>query len=172
MEVHNNVNQFFRIEKGTGKVVYGKTKQNTKEHHIKENDTIIIAPYFQATDDPALSDELQWSSSGWKIGNKSVDKAGLTRTSSFQVMDEMIASLSNQVKFPALVDIVVTGHSAGGQFTQRYAAGGKADLTDTMHRYKYVVANPSSYLYLDGYRAVPGDITQFSIVAITSFQSH
>ena len=129
----------------------------------KENDTIIIAPYFQATDDPALSDELQWSSSGWKIGNKSVDKAGLTRTSSFQVMDEMIASLSNQVKFPALVDIVVTGHSAGGQFTQRYAAGGKADLTDTMHRYKYVVANPGSYLYLDGYRAVPGDITQFSI---------
>ena len=39
MEVHKNVDQFFRIEKGSGVVVYGINK---KTKNIKENDVIII----------------------------------------------------------------------------------------------------------------------------------
>jgi mannose-6-phosphate isomerase-like protein (cupin superfamily) len=37
-EVHQNTNQFFRIEKGKGKVVYN----DGKEREIKEDDAIII----------------------------------------------------------------------------------------------------------------------------------
>lgn len=39
MEVHETVDQFFRIEKGNGMVVYGTNKKNRK---VKENDVIII----------------------------------------------------------------------------------------------------------------------------------
>jgi len=38
-EIHPNVNQFFRIEQGQGKVVY---KDEKKERDIKDDDAIII----------------------------------------------------------------------------------------------------------------------------------
>jgi len=38
-EVHDNVDQFFRIEQGQGKVIFG---ENNKEREIKNNDAIII----------------------------------------------------------------------------------------------------------------------------------
>lgn len=37
MEVHPNVDQFFRIEEGQGKVV-----MNTEEHNIKNGDAIVV----------------------------------------------------------------------------------------------------------------------------------
>jgi mannose-6-phosphate isomerase-like protein (cupin superfamily) len=38
-EVHENIDQFFRIEKGNGLLVYGNSN---KKREIKENDAIII----------------------------------------------------------------------------------------------------------------------------------
>lgn len=38
-EVHKTINQFFRIEKGVGKVIFG---ENERVREIKENDAIII----------------------------------------------------------------------------------------------------------------------------------
>ena len=50
--------------------------------------------------------------------------------------------------FPNLKIIVVSGHSAGGQYVSRYA------MASTIHEnlgvpVSYVVSNPSSYAYLD-----------------------
>src|SRR5262249_51528255 len=50
--------------------------------------------------------------------------------------------------FPNLKLIVVTGHSAGGQFTHRYAAATHVEKQIRIPM-RYVVANPSTYLYLD-----------------------
>lgn len=38
MEIHEEINQFFRIEKGTGKIIYN----DNKERDLKNNDAIII----------------------------------------------------------------------------------------------------------------------------------
>ena len=47
--------------------------------------------------------------------------------------------------------VVLAGHSAGGQFVQRYAVAGRAPTMLSQHgiHTRFVVANPSSYLYFD-----------------------
>ena len=54
--------------------------------------------------------------------------------------------VSDATKYPALREVVIAGHSAGGQVTHRYAAGGN-DIRAGL-RIRYVVANPSTYLFL------------------------
>jgi len=88
----------------------------------------VIAPEFQAA-----GPGLYWSG-GWSAGNKSLDA---TRTSSFAVVDAMVAAFGART---------IVGHSAGGQFVTRYAA-----LTPHAGL-RFIVANPSSYLYLDSSR--------------------
>jgi hypothetical protein len=67
-------------------------------------------------------------------------------------MDQLIATLADKSRFPNLRDVVVTGHSAGGQFTQRYAAFGLAPNVLRGIRVTYVPANPSSYVYFTSAR--------------------
>jgi pimeloyl-ACP methyl ester carboxylesterase len=106
--------------------------------------TAVIAPHFLATAD-SHANRMYWSSGGWKEGDPSLDGGHM---SSFEVMDRLVARVQDG-RFPNLDRIVVTGHSAGGQFTQRYAAGSDAPGVD-----EYVVANPSSYLYFASQRWV------------------
>ncbi len=115
--------------------------------------TIIIAPYFQKGS-IHLSSELRWGE--WKWGQRSSSGFGLARRSSFAVYDEFIAMLAKKSNFPNLQEIVIAGHSAGGQFAQRYAAFSKAALTDQGPKLRYVVANPSSYVYMNGKRWING----------------
>lgn len=126
----------------------------------KDNNTLIIAPYFQSDTDPAEADELQWSDWGWKIGNKSLHKAfdglipvpdgarEIPRWSSFAIIDYIVELLTANDQFQNLTDIIIVGHSAGGQFTQRYAGGTEVDLDKTNYHFRYVVSNPSSYMYI------------------------
>lgn len=113
-------------------------------------DMALIAPYFRTSKDRPAPREHYWSSHGWKIGNKSRDEA---RVSSFAVMDELLARVCSDrpLIFPQLDTVVVVGHSAGGQFVNRYAAGG-AGCPNPAVAVRYVVMNPSSYLYVDGRR--------------------
>lgn len=58
--------------------------------------------------------------------------------------------------FPHLKAIVVSGHSAGGQYVTRYEMANQ--IHDTLGvPITYVVSNPSSYAYLDPERPVGGD---------------
>jgi hypothetical protein len=116
-------------------------------------ETMIIAPYFQKGSSHPLT-ELRWGE--WKWGQRSSAGFGLARRSSFAVYDEFVAMLAKQSNFPNLTEIVVAGHSAGGQFAQRYAAFSKAALTDQGSKMRYVVANPSSYVYMNGKRWING----------------
>lgn len=109
--------------------------------------TLIIAPRFQKECDHPAADEQYWTGN-WNQGNLSVNHP---RISSFAVIDEIFARLSDSSKFPRLNQIVIAGHSGGGQFANRYAAGGTAtDRPDIEVR--YLVMNPSSFVYLDEYR--------------------
>jgi len=107
--------------------------------------TVVLAPHFQEKGD-ARKDELWWEGD-WNCGGEKKD------VSSFAVVDALVARLRSGI-FPNLKWIVITGHSAGGQFVQRYAAFTDIDLLPVSNAplVKFVPANPSSYVYLNDYR--------------------
>lgn len=121
-------------------------------------DTLIIAPRFQIAIDSPSSQQHFWSG-GWSQGHRSLDSP---RISSFAVIDELLAKLCSHGLFENLRCVVLAGHSAGGQFVNRYAAGGKGTSSQAVET-RYLIMNPSSYLYLDARRAVSGPDGGFAI---------
>ena len=107
--------------------------------------TIVLAPHFQERAEAAAG-EHSWKGN-WREGGES-DGVG-----SYTVVDTLIARLRGGA-FPNLRWIVLTGHSSGGQFVQRYAAFTDVDLQPGTNSalIKFVPANPSSYVYLNRYR--------------------
>ncbi len=117
--------------------------------------TIIISPRFASDNGHSCHDslaegEVNWSCNGdsWRSGGVSTNNSKLT---SYDFMDELLRELANKRVFPKLSNIVVAGHSAGGQFVTRY------EMANKVHEklgvpVQYVVANPSSYAYLDSSR--------------------
>lgn len=74
---------------------------------------------------------------------------------SYDFADEILKKVANKAVFPNLKAIVVSGHSAGGQFANRYEMANR--VHDTLGvPIVYVVANPSSYAYLDAARPASG----------------
>jgi len=69
----------------------------------------------------------------------------------------MIERLADRRRFPVLREIVIVGHSAGGQIVQRYAVVGRGlDLSaGSAVPVHLIVANPSSYFYFDDQRPSP-----------------
>lgn len=115
-------------------------------------ETLVVSPYFQAADDTPAADEFFWSTGGWPRGHLSSTAGPSPRVSSFDVMDQLIRKIAESGRYPALEEVVLVGHSAGGQFVHRYAAGNRVENLFPALRFRYVVANPSSYLYLGAER--------------------
>lgn len=120
-------------------------------------DAIIITPQFLIAADLEAhqlpAEMLHWGTDGWKNG---YDAHGPAPISSFSVVDTIFTRLADRTLFPALKQVVLAGHSAGGQFVQRYAAvgHGQSPLLARGIAIRYVVANPSSYLYFDARRPI------------------
>ncbi|MCK8784793.1 hypothetical protein M0638_10400 [Roseomonas sp. NAR14] len=112
--------------------------------------TLLVTPQFLAgIDVPAHrlpDDTLRWTLEGWQGGDPAEGPAPL---SSFDALDAILARLADRALFPALRQVVVAGHSGGGQVVQRYAVLGKGGeaLGRAGVALRYVVANPSSYAY-------------------------
>jgi pimeloyl-ACP methyl ester carboxylesterase len=106
---------------------------------------LVIAPHFQKKAQ-AQKGEFWWDGD-WREGGAS---GGV---SSFAVVDTLVARLRDGT-FPNLMWVVIAGHSAGGQLTQRYAAFTDINLQSAplAALVKFVPANPSSYVYLNEYR--------------------
>ncbi|HEX7864911.1 MAG TPA: hypothetical protein VF555_08165 [Variovorax sp.] len=122
-------------------------------------DTLVIAPLFQVPVDKAAgrctspglpapqSGDLLWTCGSWLEGGRS---ASGSRTGSFAVMDALLAELVQ--RWPSLRTVTIAGFSAGGQFVQRYAAFAQNDGTAGKVAMRYVVADPSTWLYFDPVR--------------------
>ena len=127
----------------------------------KLDETIIISPQFLLEEDKNKfnfgEDFLHWTNGGWKRGDKS--RSANERTSSFVVANYIMSRLADKNAYPNLESITIAGHSAGGQYTHRLAFGSKETGIPT----RYIVANPSSYLYLDNKRRVEGTLDRFQI---------
>jgi pimeloyl-ACP methyl ester carboxylesterase len=115
--------------------------------------TLVVAPWFKAREDHPGEDEPSWTSDGWKQGDGALRPAGL---SSFAVLDEIVAMLADKARFPNLNWITLVGHSAGGQFMQRYAAFGREPSQVRGAAVNFVTANPSSFVYFGPQRPGSG----------------
>ncbi len=125
------------------------------------DDTIVISPRFAASNGTSCKDalsegEINWRCSGdsWRSGATSVTDEKIT---SYDFTDELLRKLARKSVFPNLKVIVVSGHSAGGQYVSRYA------MANTVHEklgvpVSYVVSNPSSYAYLDETRPAAAEL--------------
>jgi hypothetical protein len=111
--------------------------------------TLIVAPWFKTRSDKPDHGEAVWSNDGWKQGDAAITP---TPVSSFAVIDRLLTSLADRSRFPNLRWITLSGHSAGGQFTQRYAAFGLAPNQLSQTPVNFVVANPSSFVYFSPLR--------------------
>jgi pimeloyl-ACP methyl ester carboxylesterase len=117
--------------------------------------TLIIAPQFlNDVDIPAHRLDatfLRWKRGEWSAGE---DADGPADISSFSVVDQLMMILTDKTRFPALKEVVLAGHSGGGQYVQRYAIVGHAidKLTQNGIALRFIVANPSSYFYFDDER--------------------
>jgi pimeloyl-ACP methyl ester carboxylesterase len=117
--------------------------------------TIVISPLFASHDGGSCQDKLRphevsWSCSGdtWRSGGTAASDPKLT---SYDFMDEILRKLARKDVFPNLKNIVLTGHSAGGQFVTRYEMANRIHETLGVP-VSYVVSNPSSYAYPDARR--------------------
>lgn len=118
-------------------------------------DTIVIAPKFTSKDgknctDSLSENEVNWHCSGdsWRSGAASITDPKIT---SYDFTDEILRRLARKDLFPYLRAIVVSGHSAGGQYVSRYLMANTVDGKLGVP-VSYVVSNPSSYAYLDASR--------------------
>ncbi|HJZ77340.1 MAG TPA: alpha/beta fold hydrolase [Vicinamibacterales bacterium] len=129
------------------------------------DDTIVVSPRFASKgggcNDMLAQDEVSWPCNGdsWRSGG-AADKDG--KLTSYDFADAILKKFANKRNFPNLKAIVVAGHSAGGQFVNRY------EMANQVHDalgipITYVVANPSSYAYLDPTRpsAAASGATEF-----------
>jgi pimeloyl-ACP methyl ester carboxylesterase len=116
--------------------------------------TVIIAPRFAAGRDSMAPNEVEWPErrDSWRSGGMSPSNPNL---SAFDFADELLRTLANGKTFPNLTKIVVAGHSAGGQFANRYEMSNKVDGTLGNVQVSYVVANPSSYAWPAAVRPLP-----------------
>ena len=128
------------------------------------NDTAIVVPRFASNSSTAGSqagncgdvlapDEANWicdpsRPDTWRSGGGEV---GNDRLTSFDFMDEIVRRLARKEVFPNLKTIMIAGHSAGGQFVNRY--GMSNQVHDSVGvSISYVVSNSSSFAYVDGFR--------------------
>ncbi|RKR37583.1 alpha/beta hydrolase [Paraburkholderia sp. BL17N1] len=142
-------------------------------------DTLLIVPQFLATADVDAHElppsTLHWDWTSWMAGENAEGPAPI---SSFDVLDAIVDTLASREQFASLAEVVIAGHSGGAQVVQRYAvvARDEASLAARGIALRYVVANPSSYVYFDAMRpvgpvasAVSGEFAAFDRARCPSF---
>jgi hypothetical protein len=121
--------------------------------------TLLITPQYADEEDKENyrldNSFLYWKKAAWKDGYPSISENSKTQRvplSSYEVMDSLISAILVSGRFPNLTRIIIAGHSAGGQFADRYSATSPLPDLFNSYRFRFVVMNPSSYLYPDNLR--------------------
>ncbi|KAK0203306.1 hypothetical protein DFS33DRAFT_1260387 [Desarmillaria ectypa] len=124
---------------------------------IRREHISIMAPCFFTQPDMDAGttgdDVLLWGMTTWIDGKANILPSFVTNFSSFDVLDVLVAYYMDTHIFPNLNTVVVGGHSAGGQMTQRYATLRKS--TENDNRLHFWIANPGSLCWLTEDRPMP-----------------
>lgn len=119
-------------------------------------DTIIIAPRFASRNGIGCADTLEVDEANWPCEGNSWRSGGVAvggTAASFELADQILLKIARKTLFPNLRVIVVSGHSAGGQFVTRYQMANRVHDRLAVP-VRYVTANASSYAYPDLARPV------------------
>jgi len=133
---------------------------------------LLVEPQFLDEVDAAAqhlpAETLRWAGTNWEGGDDAVGPAPI---SSFAALDAILARLADRASFPALKTVVVAGHSGGGQLVQRYAVAGRGDsaLVKAGIHVRYLVANPSSYVYFSAERPIGDEFAVFDAAACPAY---
>ncbi len=117
--------------------------------------TMVVAPQFLTQADAQAfhlsPDVLRWTRSGWSHGDAALGPAPVNV---FSALDGVLAHFANRDLYPALKEVLLIGHSAGGRTLNRFVvlSDSEAMLRRAGIGIRYVVANPSNYFYFDGDR--------------------
>lgn len=126
--------------------------------------TLIIAPQLVDYDELPNETRLrrEWDLLYWKDGrfwgrdSADLQVARADVISSIDVYDQLLRHLVFAERFPDLRQIVVAGHSGGGQLVNRLAALSRFTPPDGVN-IRYVIMNPGSWLYFSKKRYDFGD---------------
>lgn len=112
-----------------------------------KNDILILAPHYvyswNLTAKQRKENVLYWDGE-WMAGGTARNAPDID---SFETINYLLQQLL--FIFPTIKNITFVGHSAGAQFIHRYAFLGQAEKEWPTIRFRYVAANPSSYLWLE-----------------------
>ncbi|QDS77917.1 hypothetical protein FKW77_000958 [Venturia effusa] len=140
-----------------------KALAQVTDPNINKDNVAMIAPYFTNGDDKGVaypwttglkagrgstSNAIVWSGSQWASGGDNQYPAyptNITSISSYDVLDQLIQYFDDATLFPNMKQIVIAGHSLGGQTVQRYATVG--NLLKTRSAVTYWSGNPDSYAW-------------------------
>ncbi len=155
--------------------VFTTGEQFAESLGISKKQSIIIAPQFLEGVYPKKNNILVWGRE-WRSGGLSLSKnKNLPEVSSYDVLDRLLDSVLKM--HPNILNVILLGHSAGGQFVLRYAALNNRHESFEKRgvSIKYVVANPSSYLYVDSIRyqfAADGSVSKIAKDQLASCQNY
>ena len=118
---------------------------------LKEGDVMILAPaVLNLQDQGAGGVEQHWiayNSSLWQMGGVS-HYPNLTHSVSFySVLDKMVSKVMNRTDYPLVNQVVIAGHSMGGQAAVRYAVLKRQKKYDANMR--FWIGNPGSWPWLE-----------------------
>ncbi|MBV8897692.1 MAG: hypothetical protein JO051_14360 [Acidobacteriaceae bacterium] len=154
-EKNENITRAFILVHGAGRDAdnYFRTAVGAAFFGGALEDTIVIAPRMASNDghnckDILASNEVSFNCGSWRSGGPAISD---NKVNSFVFIDELLRQLARKGAFPNLREIVLAGHSAGGQFVTRYEMSNKVN-DELGVPISYVVANPSSYAYPDALR--------------------
>ncbi|SHO75701.1 Uncharacterized protein MSYG_0033 [Malassezia sympodialis ATCC 42132] len=124
---------------------------NTDRYQVYPGEVVIMAPIVLNQDDQAAggveSNWLAYSHSNWQMGGSSVTPPLQNGSVTFfGALDKMVDAVMDRKWFPNVKQVVIAGHSLGGQASMRYA------LLRKQRRYesnvKFWIGNPGSWTWL------------------------
>jgi hypothetical protein len=153
----------------TTRMIAETARANSK---LDPESVLLIEPqfldHFDVVAQHLPTETLHWSRTGWESGE---DAHGPAAISSFAALDAVLARLADRGWFPSLKTVVVAGHSGGGQLVQRYAVAGHGEgaLDKLGIHVRYLVANPSSYVYFSPERPAGDGFATFDAAACPTY---
>ena len=129
---------------------YRGLQQAAREAGSASATSLLIAPQFlneHDIDDHHLpANIVRWRTGVWEAGTRAT---GPVAASAYEILDSLFQLLADKALYPNLKEIVLAGHSGGGQAVQRYAVVGlaPAEVASRGIHVRFIIANPSSYLY-------------------------
>jgi len=127
---------------------------------------LIIAPAFYKHSKTTMEDIVTWKNAPFWGSSRAQYQDKNIQLSAYEILDHILTKVITSNNFPNLKDIVLLGHSAGGQMVNRYAASNTIE-TRIASLYnvtmKYLVMAPSSYVYFNNKRVMKDSLDKFKI---------